>query len=88
MPIKMSPRFVLGRENVPRVAEVVNRSLKADYTDFNNHYINPPYWTRGERAFEIRSRKQQIGYVVDENGKAIRLLSLEEKGPVSSQVVV
>ena len=30
----MSPRFVLGRENVPCVAEVVNRSLKADYTDF------------------------------------------------------
>ena len=25
----MSPRFVLGRENVPSVAEVVNRSLKA-----------------------------------------------------------
>ena len=32
--IKMSPRFVLGRENVPYVAEVVNRSLKADCTDF------------------------------------------------------
>ena len=31
----MSPRFVLGRENVPCVAEVVNRSLKADCTDFN-----------------------------------------------------
>ena len=33
-PIKMSPRFVLGQENVPCVAEVVNRSLKADCTDF------------------------------------------------------
>ena len=32
--IKMSPRFVLGRENVPCVAEVVNGSLKADCTDF------------------------------------------------------
>ena len=31
----MSPRFVLGRENVPCVEEVVNRSLKADCTDFN-----------------------------------------------------
>ena len=31
---EMSPRFVLGRENVPCVAEVVNRSLKADCTDF------------------------------------------------------
>ena len=30
----MSPRFILGRENVPCVAEVVNRSLKADCTDF------------------------------------------------------
>ena len=30
----MSPRFVLGRENVPCVAEVVNRSLEADCTDF------------------------------------------------------
>ena len=31
----MSPRFVLGRENVPCVAEVVYRSLKADCTDFS-----------------------------------------------------
>ena len=30
----MSPRFVLGREIVPCVAEVVNMSLKADCTDF------------------------------------------------------
>ena len=30
----MSPRFVLRRENVPCVAEVVNRSLKADCIDF------------------------------------------------------
>ena len=33
----MSPRFVFGRENVPCVAEVVNRSLKADCTDFRFH---------------------------------------------------
>ena len=32
----MSPRFVLGRENVPCIAEVVNRSLKADCTDFTD----------------------------------------------------
>ena len=38
MPIKMSPRFVLGRENVLCVAEVVNRSLKADCTDFTRGY--------------------------------------------------
>ena len=35
--IKVSPRFVLGRENVPCVADVVNRSLKADCTDFTSH---------------------------------------------------
>ena len=32
----MSPRFVLGRKNVPCVAEVINRLLKADCTDFTN----------------------------------------------------
>ena len=32
----MSPRFVLGQENVPCVAEVVNRFLKADCTDFKS----------------------------------------------------
>ena len=37
---KMSPRFVLGRENVPCVAEVVNRSLKADCTDFIVHSLS------------------------------------------------
>ena len=31
----MSPRFILGLENVSCVAEVVNKSLKADCTDFN-----------------------------------------------------
>ena len=36
----MSTRSVLGRENVPCVAEVVNRSLKADCTDFTTG--NPP----------------------------------------------
>ena len=39
----MSPRFVLGWENVPCVAEVVNRSVKADCTDFsqcNQHFEN------------------------------------------------
>ena len=32
--IEMHPRVVLRRENVPRGPEVVNRSLKADCTDF------------------------------------------------------
>ena len=35
----MSPRFVLWRENVPCVAEVVNRSLKADCTDFTSSFF-------------------------------------------------
>ena len=35
----MSPRFILGRENVPCVADVVNRSLKADCTDSTDYTI-------------------------------------------------
>ena len=35
--IEMSSRFILRRENVPCVAEVVNRSLKADCTDFTKY---------------------------------------------------
>ena len=37
--IEMSQRFVLGWENVPCIAEVVNRSLKADCTDFTSMFI-------------------------------------------------
>ena len=37
--IEISPRFILGRENVPCVAEVVNRSLKADCTDYTKYWI-------------------------------------------------
>ena len=32
--IEISPRFILERENVPCVTDVVNRSFKADCTDF------------------------------------------------------
>ena len=46
----MSPRFVLGRENVPCVAEVVNRSLKADVQTLNidsclspQHFLIPTF---------------------------------------------
>ena len=53
----------------------------------NNHCIDPLYENLGQRAFEIRSRKQQIGYMIDEIGKAITFLSLEEKGLVLLQVV-
>ena len=41
--IEMSPRFLLGRENVPCVAEAVNRSLKADCTDFTTEIFLTPY---------------------------------------------
>ena len=46
----MSPRFVLGRENVACVAEVVNRSLKAQSTDFTEV---PLGWVA---IFELRYR--------------------------------
>ena len=39
--IEMSPRFVLGLENMPCIAEVVNRSLKADCTDFTISFERP-----------------------------------------------
>ena len=42
----MSPRFVLGRGNVPCVAEVVNRSHKADCTDFTVSGIEGRYIVR------------------------------------------
>ena len=45
----MSPGFVLGWENVPCVAEVVNRSLKADCTDFTSRFIFPPIIMAGMR---------------------------------------
>ena len=46
----MSPRFVLGRENVPCVAEVVNRSLKADCTDFTIKFEDRPLHVAMARA--------------------------------------
>ena len=45
----MSPRFVLGWENMPCVAEVVNRSLKADCTDFTKTAISHPFFLSGLR---------------------------------------
>ena len=51
-PIKMSPGFVLGRENVPCIAEVVNRSLKADCTDFT-------FWAQALVIIQDRVKFQQ-----------------------------
>ena len=42
-PIKMSPRFVLGRENVPCVAKVVNRLLKMIVQTLNVVSQDPQY---------------------------------------------
>ena len=52
-------------------------------TRLKNQFIDPLHSNRGQRAFEIGSRKQQVGYMIDENGKAITFFSLEEKGLVS-----
>ena len=41
--IEMSPRFILWRENVPCVAEVVNKSLKADCTDYTTLFALRPF---------------------------------------------
>ena len=35
----MSPHFILGQESMPCVTEEVNRSLKADCTDYTNQYF-------------------------------------------------
>ena len=50
--IEMSPRFILGRENVPCVAEVVNRSLKADCTDYT-HETTENRWKLGENSWNF-----------------------------------
>ena len=54
----MSPRFVLGRENVLCVAEVVNRLLKADCTDFKHrckHSVLSSFDTREHFDYNIAS---------------------------------
>ena len=64
----MSPPFILGQEDVPCVAEVVNRSLKPDFTDFNSEakifgaiFLLPAIWmTSSSRDiyFHTPSRNQ------------------------------
>ena len=51
--VKMSPRFVLGRENVPCVAEAVNRSLKADCTDFTLSFMKKKVEFKGPPGFMV-----------------------------------
>ena len=54
----MSPRFVLRRENVPCVAEVVNRSLKADCTDFTRQ--SPYRLTYPEFPFKSEAKGDNL----------------------------
>ena len=65
----MSPRFVLGRENVPCVADVVNRSLKADCTDFTRDIV--------QTRWQMESENAKDGYIKD-NLKAILSVSLSK----------
>ena len=54
----MSPRFVLGRQNVPCVAEVVNRWLKADCTDFTT------IAQKFKQSLVFRSKRHNAGHIL------------------------
>ena len=59
----MSPQFVLGRENVACVAEVVNRSHKADCTDFTscvNFYFGTLHTSKIGRNFGHSSSNNSL----------------------------
>ena len=56
----MSPGFVLGRENVPCVAEVVNRSLKADCTDFKYQTFQTLFYSGFESVAPLHSHLRLI----------------------------
>ena len=51
----MSPRFVLGQENVPCVPEVVDRSLKADCTDFSPFSVLFLVLIRAESSITLKA---------------------------------
>ena len=75
--IEMSPRFVLGRENVPCVAEVVNRLLKADCTDFTVIYwifqpaTSSKYCLIGERLDVDSQRTKKCTFHLDFRGERV-----------------
>ena len=78
----MSPRFVLGRENVPCVAEVVNRSLKADCTDFiylfkfkSFDQFNPPELPHVLDIYSVVVLYITHFYIIREEGGSGRLSS-------------
>ena len=70
----MSPRFVLVRENVPCVAEVVNRSLKADCTDFTftklwQSYSDPHLKIRPIAIFAFYSLNYSLAARLQDNSR-------------------
>ena len=67
--IEMSPRFILGRENVPWVAEVVNRSLKADCTDYTG--------VCGYRIEKLTHPQTKAGPSMNKNTPILRLFTTE-----------
>ena len=62
--IEMSPHFILGRENVPCVAEVVNRSLKADCTDYTPYCVNTKYMVLFSPDFKYKVGSFNL-YIID-----------------------
>ena len=73
--IKMSLRFVLGRENVPCVAEVVNRSLKADCTDFTSggyhEYIGGCSVHRRDIMIHVGEQLESVQLKTDDRAKIL-----------------
>ena len=63
--IKMSPHFVLGRENVPCVSELVNRSLKADCTDFTINWERIPMTEREANQWQYNYQSTQKAKVIN-----------------------
>ena len=70
----MSPGFVLGQENVPCIAQVVNRSLKADCTDFM-HFSDESvsYHVNDRFNFEVtdRSFSQRSNFLFQKQTKNV-----------------
>ena len=63
----MSPRFVLGRESVPCVAEVVNRSLKADCTDFTLNKLKQTFVLGAVCHVRESGNLKRLCVLVDQN---------------------
>ena len=84
--IEMSPRFLLGRENVPCVAEVVNRSLKADCTDFTSscpgHLSGVPTVLQSTSSCPKYLQLSKVPPVVQRTSSCREYLQLSRASPV------